>query len=180
MACTAAAAMRAPVPPRRPLARVLGTLGDVRPGEGRTASLMCATVFFVMCAYYLVKPLREGWIAVSAVAGLSRVEIKAYSSLAQSLLLIGAVGAYARLATRWSRRALVTRTSLACAATLVGFWLMQPGFLVDALPGLGIAFYLWVGMFGSGWACSASSSSRSSGRSRPTSTRMTAAGGSCR
>ena len=88
--------MRAPAQPRRPRLRALPIFGDIRPGEGRTASLMFAAVFFVMCAYYMVKPLREGWIAVSAIGGLSRVEIKAYSSLVQSLLLLGAVGAYAR------------------------------------------------------------------------------------
>ncbi len=139
--------MRASAPTRRPLLR-LPVLGELGADERRTALHMFAAVFFVMCAYYMVKPLREGWIAVSAVAGLSRVEIKAYSSLAQSLLLIGAVGAYARLAARWSRRALITRTSLACAASLVAFWLVQPGFLLGALPGAGIAFYLWVGLFG--------------------------------
>jgi AAA family ATP:ADP antiporter len=109
---------------------------------------MFAAVFSVMCAYYMVKPLREGWVAVSAIAGLSRVEIKAYSSLVQSLLLIGAVGAYARLAARCTQRTLITRTSLVCAAMLVAFWLVQPGFLLRALPGIGIVFYLWVGMFG--------------------------------
>jgi AAA family ATP:ADP antiporter len=109
---------------------------------------MFGAVFAVMCAYYMVKPLREGWIATSAIAGLSRVEIKAYSSLIQSLLLLGAVGAYARLAARWSQRVLITRTACACVATMVAFWLLQPGFLVGALPGIGIVFYLWVGMFG--------------------------------
>src|SRR5262245_60295660 len=132
--------------------RVVGgavrAFGDVRSGEGRTASLMFAAVFLTMAAYYMVKPAREGWIAVSAIAGLSRVEMKAYSSLAQSLLLIGAVGAYARLAARWSREALLTRTSVACAAMLLAFWVVQPGLVWDVVPGAGIAFYLWVGMFG--------------------------------
>jgi len=132
----------------RPLLQTLPVLRDVRSGEGRTASLMFAAVFSVMCAYYMVKPLREGWIATSAIAGLSRVEIKAYSSLIQSLLLIGAVGAYARLAARWSQRLLIARTVSVCVAILVGFWVLQPGFLFEALPGLGIVFYLWVGIFG--------------------------------
>jgi AAA family ATP:ADP antiporter len=109
---------------------------------------MFGAVFLVMCAYYLVKPLREGWIAASAVAGLSRLEIKAYSSLAQSLLLAGAVALYARAAARWPRRVLVTRTSLVCLGTLAAFWLLRPGFLCVASAGVGIAFYLWVGMFG--------------------------------
>ena len=133
---------------RAALDRALAAVADVRPGEGRTAWLMCATVFLVMCAYYLVKPLREGWIATTVVGELSRVEIKAYSSLAQSLLLLVAVGLYGRLAARWPRRVLVTRTSFACAAMLIGFFLLQPDAREMPLPGLGIIFYLWVGMFG--------------------------------
>jgi AAA family ATP:ADP antiporter len=140
--------MRTP-PTTQPRARFLPrVLGDVRTGEGRTATIMFAAVFSIMCAYYMVKPLREGWIAVSAIGNLSRVEIKAYSSLLQSLVLLAIVGAWARLAARCCTRTLLTRTALACAATLVVFWLAQPGFLVAALPGIGIVFYLWVGMFG--------------------------------
>ena len=33
-------------------------------------------------------------------------------------------------------------------ACLVGFWLLQPGLSFANLPGSGIVFYLWVGMFG--------------------------------
>ena len=128
--------------------RLRALVPDVRPGEGRTALALFGAVFLVMCAYYLVKPLREGWIAISAVAGLSRLEIRAYSSLAQAVLLAAAVAGYARVAARWPRHVLVTRTSLACVATLVVFWLLQPGVVVAAVPGAGIAFYLWVGMFG--------------------------------
>ncbi len=117
-------------------------------GEGRTASLMFAAVFLIMAAYYMVKPLREGWIATSAIGSLSRVEIKAYSSLAQSLILLAAVGLYAQLAARCSARALLSRSAIACATALAVFWLVQPGFLFGDIPGVGIAFYLWVGMFG--------------------------------
>lgn len=139
--------MRALALRHRPLPRFLAPF-DVRSGEGRTASLMFAAVFLIMCAYYMVKPLREGWIAVSAVGGLSRVEMKAYSSLLQSLLLLAIVGTYARVASRCTARTLLRRSALACAMTLGIFWAAQPDFLVTAIPGVGIAFYLWVGMFG--------------------------------
>jgi AAA family ATP:ADP antiporter len=33
-------------------------------------------------------------------------------------------------------------------SNMVVFWLLQPGFFVEHLPGMGIVFYLWVGMFG--------------------------------
>ena len=75
------------------------------------------------------------------------MEVKAYTSFAQGLLLAGAVSLYARLAARWSRRVLIVRSTLFCMSNLVIFWLLRPGFLGD-VPGAGIVFYIWVGMFG--------------------------------
>ena len=69
--------------------RGLRAFTDVRPGEGRTALVMFANVFLILCAYYFVKPLREGWLAASGeVAGLSKIEVRAYTSFGQSLLLV--------------------------------------------------------------------------------------------
>jgi AAA family ATP:ADP antiporter len=76
------------------------------------------------------------------------MEVKAYSSFGQSLLLIFVVMAYTRLSSRWPRRTLITRSTLFCMSNMVVFWLLQPGFFVEHLPGMGIVFYLWVGMFG--------------------------------
>ncbi len=130
------------------LERGLRIFTDIRPGEGPTSLLLFVNVFLILCAYYFIKPLRESWIAVSDVAGLSKMEVKAYSSFGQSLLLAVIVSVYGRLSTRWPRGTLITRTTLACMACLVVFWLLQPGFILANLPGSGIVFYLWVGMFG--------------------------------
>jgi len=121
---------------------------DVRPGEGSTAVLMFANVFLILCAYYFVKPLREGWIAISDVSGLSKMEVKAYSSFGQSLLLIPIVAWYGRLAQRLPRASLIGRASLFCMSNMVVFWALQPGIFFEHLPISGIVFYLWVGMFG--------------------------------
>src|SRR5262245_9216774 len=69
------------------LERGLRVFTDIRPGEGPTSLLLFTNVFLILCAYYFIKPLREIWIAVSDVAGLSKMEVKAYSSFGQSLLL---------------------------------------------------------------------------------------------
>ena len=121
---------------------------DVREGEEASALLMLLNVFLVLCAYYFVKPMREGWISVSPVPGLSKVEVKAYSSFGQVLLLIPVVWAYSRLSMRWTRSALITRATLFCMSNMLIFWAIQPGVFVEDLPFTGIAFYLWVGMFG--------------------------------
>ncbi len=128
--------------------RLLGLFTDVRPGEGATALLMFANVFLILCAYYFVKPLREGWIAISDISGLSKMEVKAYSSFAQSIFLLFVVGWYGRLAGRWDRATLITRATLFCISNLIVFWFLQPDFFIGALPLSGIVFYVWVGMFG--------------------------------
>lgn len=141
----------ASAPPPRPataLERLLRLFTDVRPGEGHTALQLFASVFLLLCAYYLIKPLREGWIAVSGVGQLSKMEVKAYTSFGQALLLLLAIRAYAPLVDRWRRIDLLTRVVAGCMVTMVAFWFLQPDFFIANLPATGILFYLWVGIFG--------------------------------
>src|SRR5262245_21325913 len=120
------------------LERILRLFTEVRPGEGLTAVVMFANVFLILSAYYFVKPLRDGWIAVSEISGLSSVEVKAYTSFAQTLVLISAVILYGRLVTRWPRRRLITRTTLFCMSNLLVFWWLREA----EIAGAGIAFYI--------------------------------------
>src|SRR5262245_56171859 len=131
-----------------PLERFLRMFTDVRPGEGSTAVLMLANAFLILCSYYFVKPLREGWIAISGVEGLGQWEVKAYSSFGQSLLLIPILAWYGRLTHRLPRAELITWSSLFCISNMVVFWGLQPGVFFEHLPVSGILFYLWVGIFG--------------------------------
>ena len=128
--------------------RVLRLFTEVKPGEGGTAVMMFANVFLILLAYYFIKPLREGWIAISDIEGLSKMEVKAYSSFAQSIILLFVVGWYAQLADRWDRVTLFTRATLFCISNMLVFWCLQPNFFFDQLPLSGIVYYLWVGMFG--------------------------------
>lgn len=128
--------------------RFLRLFTDVRAGEGATAVMMFANVFLILLAYYFIKPLREGWIAVSDIEGLSKMQVKAYSSFAQSVFLLFVVGWYARLSDRWARATLFTRATLFCISNMVIFWFLQPNFFFEKLPLSGIVYYLWVGMFG--------------------------------
>ena len=128
--------------------RFLRLFTEVKPGEGGTAVMMFANVFLILLAYYFIKPLREGWIAVSDIEGLSKMEVKAYSSFAQSIVLLFIVGWYAHLADKWDRVTLFTRATLFCISNMVVFWFLQPNFFFDQLPFSGVIYYLWVGMFG--------------------------------
>lgn len=128
--------------------RFLGIFTEVRAGEGKVALLMFVNVFLVLCAYYFIKPIREGWIAISDISGLTKTEVKAYSSFAQSIFLLFIVGWYGRLSDRWDRATLISRATLFCISNMVIFWFLQPGLFFTSLPVSGIIFYIWVGMFG--------------------------------
>ncbi len=130
------------------LERLLRLFTDVRPGEGGVALLMFANVFLILCAYYFIKPLREGWIVISPIAGLEKMEVKAYTSFGQSLILIFVIAWYSRLVDRWPRGKLVSWATAFCMSNMVLFWFLQPEFFFASLPVSGIVFYLWVGMFG--------------------------------
>lgn len=128
--------------------KFLRVFTEIKPGEGPTAIMMFANVFLILCAYYFIKPLREGWIAVSDISGLTKMEVKAYSSFFQAFFLLFIVGWYGRLSEKWQRSRLVTRSTLFCISNMVLFWFLQPGVFFNKLPFSGIVFYLWVGMFG--------------------------------
>jgi AAA family ATP:ADP antiporter len=138
-----------PSPEPSRLYRFLRLFTDVRPGEAFTGAVMFLNVFLILCAYYFVKPLREGWIAISDLSGwnLSKMEVKAYSSFAQGVLFLIAMRFYGRFTQRWSRSRLITAATLFCMSNLLAFWIIHER-LREYLPGSGIAFYLWVGMFG--------------------------------
>jgi len=138
-------------PKQRNLSRTeqfLQIFTEIHPGEGTTALLMFANVFLILLAYYFIKPLREGWIAVSEISGLSKMEVKAYSSFFQSIVLLFIVGWYGRLAGRWKPIVLVNRATLFCISNIIIIWLLQPGIFVQKIPFTGIICYLWAGMFG--------------------------------
>lgn len=140
-----------PAAPDQPTSSVLDRwlrpFTEVGPGEGATGLLLLANIFLVLAAYYLIKPVREGWLAISPIPGLSKLEVKAYTSFGQSLLLLAAVPSYTWLARRLPRGRLITASTLFFAANLVGFWALRPGFLAREVPHAGVAFYLWVGIF---------------------------------
>lgn len=133
--------------PQRRLERILRLFADVRPHEGATSLILVANIFLILTAFYLIKPVREGWLAITDIGDLTKLEIKAYSAFAQSLLLIGILPYYAYLASKWSRHDLILRVGLLFGVLLVGFWLTQPGLLLGNTPLFGILFYLFVGIF---------------------------------
>jgi AAA family ATP:ADP antiporter len=133
-------------PPTR-LEKVLGIFASVQAREGVTSLLLLCNIFLILMAYYFIKPVREGWLSISVVSDWSKLEIKSYSAFGQSMLLLIILPVYAWLAASVSRRRLITVTAGISAILLVAFWLMQPGLLTEQIRYVGIAFYIFVGIF---------------------------------
>jgi AAA family ATP:ADP antiporter len=120
-----------------PIDYSLRLVADVRVGEASTALLLTLNVFLLLTAYYLLKVAREPLILLGGGA-----EVKSYAAVGQSILLIFVASAYGRLAARVGRMALIAWVTLFFVANLVIFSALGArGFAI------GVAFFLWVGIF---------------------------------
>jgi AAA family ATP:ADP antiporter len=120
------------------LDKLLRPFSDVRAGEGLRAIGMLASLLVLMIAYYVLKTVREPLILAGGGA-----ELKSYAAGLQALLLIGYVPAYAWLTRKVGRRGLILG--------LVGFFFVNLQIFYVLLRlgarGVGVAFFVWVGIF---------------------------------
>jgi AAA family ATP:ADP antiporter len=115
----------------------LGGFVPVRRHEALTVVLLSLNVFVLLTVYYLLKVVREPLILLGGGA-----ELKAYASAGQTLLLLAIVPAFGWLASRVSRLRLMTTMQVIFMGCLVGFYVLS-----QAEAPIGLAFYLWVGIF---------------------------------
>lgn len=119
------------------LDRIFGSIAGLHPGEASTALLLATNVFLLLGTYYLLKTVREALILTEGGAA-----VKSYSSAGQAVLMLAVVPLYGRIASAVSRVRLITIVTLFFASNLVLFALA--GF---AGMRVGIAFFLWLGVF---------------------------------
>lgn len=119
------------------LYRALGVIATVRPGEAATALLMTLNVFTLLTSYYVLKVLRESLILLGGGA-----ELKAYASGGIAILLLFVVPAFGYLASRVNRLRLLTVMQSIFIGCLVVFYV-----LARAEAPIGLAFYLWLGVY---------------------------------
>ncbi len=129
------------------LERFLGIFTDVRGGEGTTVLLLALNVFLLLVAYSIIKPVREALILSGGGFSLfgrefSGASEKAIAAVGQSLLLLGVVPLYSALAGRLPRRRLINIVTFFFAGCLAVFFI-----LAQIRVPLGIAFYVWIGIF---------------------------------
>jgi AAA family ATP:ADP antiporter len=117
---------------------LLSPFTKLEPGEGTNAILLTLGVFLLLTSYYVLKVVREPLILAAGGATL-----KSYTSAAQAVLLLLLLPAYSALANRVNRGRLIATVTLFFVANLVVFYVLA----TSNTPGLGIAFFIWVGIF---------------------------------
>ena len=120
------------------LERLLKPFAEVRAGEALGALLLMLNVFLLLTAYYILKVVREPLILAGGGA-----ELKSYTSAGQALLFLFLVPAYGAVASRVNRIRLITGMTAFFISNLVIFYLLA----LAKVPGLGVAFFVWVGIF---------------------------------
>lgn len=118
--------------------RMLGKLAPFKPGETLATLVLTLNVFVLLTCYYLLKVVREPLILL----GGGGAELKAYASAGQTVLLLAVVPAFGMLASRTTRIRLLTTVQLIFIGCLVAFYV-----LAQANAPVGVAFYLWLGIF---------------------------------
>jgi AAA family ATP:ADP antiporter len=125
-------------PPQKSLVeRVLSLITDVRAGEGVTALLLTLNVFCLLALYSVLKPVRSALILSESGA-----VAQSYAAAAQASLLLFLVPLYGKFATMVNRVRLISLVTLFFAANLLVFYVLG---LAGAR--IGIAFYIWLGIF---------------------------------
>src|SRR5919112_231892 len=127
----------APIDRAGPLDRALRPFADVRAGEGGTVLLLTINVFLLLASYYFIKPVREALILSGQGAA-----VKSYAAAGQALMLLALVPAYGLLADRLPRRGLLNVVTGFFVACLFAFYV-----LTRSGVEVGVAFFLWVGVF---------------------------------
>jgi len=119
-------------------ARMLGVFTEVRGGEAGTVILLMLNLFILLSAYYMLKTVREPLILMGGGA-----EVKSYTAAAQAVLLLFVVPLYSLFVTRMDRVRLINRVTAFFMSNLVLFYVLAR----LEVPYLGVAFFIWVGIF---------------------------------
>jgi AAA family ATP:ADP antiporter len=120
------------------LDRCLLLFSDVREGEGAGVLLLAANVFLLLGTYYILKTIREPLI-LSQPGG---AEIKSYAAAAQTAVFLLMLPVYGKIGSLCNRMRLIAVTTVFFIVNLAVFFALGM-----ANVGIGVAFYIWVGVF---------------------------------
>ncbi|MEM9056099.1 MAG: putative Ig domain-containing protein [Pseudomonadota bacterium] len=110
----------------------------IRPGEGRGIALLGCGGFLLVCAYYILKTLRESLLLAEFDA-----ETKSYAIATIAVVLFFLVPLYGVLFRHTNRTQLVVVINAFFVVNLLVFFLLRQGGI-----SISFAYYVWIGIFG--------------------------------
>jgi ATP:ADP antiporter, AAA family len=119
------------------LDRTLSLFTEVHAGEGVGALLLAANVFYLLAFYQILKIVRDALILSESGA-----EAASYASAGMAAVLFLFVPAYGAFASRVNRVWLISGVTIFFASHLLIFYALGA-----AGVRIGIAFYIWIGVF---------------------------------
>ncbi len=133
-------ALTEPRPDALPMTRPDTSFLRLPPADRRDTALACGMFFFVLCAYYVLRPVRDEMAVRAGAAQLSWLFSATFVTVLCAAPLFGWVAA--RVATRWLAP---------CVLLFFASHLLVFRFALDASPLAGIAtsvFFVWISVFG--------------------------------
>ncbi|MBU6188685.1 MAG: MFS transporter [Betaproteobacteria bacterium] len=119
--------------------RGLARLGRIEPGEGRALGWAFAYFFFLLCAYYILRPLRD---EMGVAAGLANLQ---WLFTATFFVMLAAMPAFGALVARLPRRRFIPWVYRFFALTLLVFWALLTLDVGRVL--VARALFVWVSVF---------------------------------
>lgn len=119
--------------------RGLARLGRIEPGEGRALGWAFAYFFFLLCAYYILRPLRD---EMGVAAGLANLQ---WLFTATFFVMLAAMPAFGALVARLPRRRFIPWIYRFFALTLLVFWALLTLDVGRVL--VARALFVWVSVF---------------------------------
>lgn len=118
---------------------------EIRPGEGRVATLLLSSVFFLLASLYMLKVAREAKVlSDQGIWGLRGPELKALARGIQAVVLAAVIiPVYSWVSSRVPRRSLMIGMTLFYAVNIELIYFLS----VREMPNIGFYFYVWVGIF---------------------------------
>lgn len=133
-------------PPRRGFVWFIRNLfTEIRPGEGRVASLLLCAVFFFLASLYMLKVAREAKVLSDrGFYGVQGPSLKALARGFQAMIMaLVVIPVYGWVSARLPRKGLMIGMALFYAINIELFYLAS----LAELPNVGFYFYVWVGVF---------------------------------
>lgn len=123
------------------LRRVVGRVVDLRSDDELRAMLWATAYgFFIMFAYYILRPVRD------EISSADRGNLQVLWTAVFFVMLL-AVPLYSWVASRFSRGVFVPLANRFFIACLLGFWASLQLLPLEARPWIDRAFYVWTSVF---------------------------------